>query len=87
MKKLLLAVVTGACLMGISPAAAQGIYFEFGERPRYYDDSPRLYRAPPPYYRDRYYGSRYDRPRCWRQPYEVRRNGHYVTRYRTVCRD
>jgi hypothetical protein len=88
MKKLLLAVTACASLIPFSPAAAQGIYFEFGDSPRYYDeDSPRLYRAPPRYYRDRYYPSRYEPQRCWRQPYQVRSHNHEITRYRTVCAD
>ncbi|KQV84054.1 hypothetical protein ASC90_00570 [Rhizobium sp. Root1220] len=88
MKKLLLATaIAAATLLSAVQASAQGIYFEFGDSPRYYDDSPRLYRAPPRYYRDRYEGSRYERQRCWKEPYQVRSHNHEITKYRTVCRD
>ncbi|MBW9117454.1 hypothetical protein JNB88_27925 [Rhizobium cauense] len=93
MRKLIVTAVGLATLLVSAPAFADGIYFEFGSGPRYYDDPPpRYYRQAPRYaYDDDYYN--YDRPRyayrqrCWQEAYQKKRHHHYITKYRTVCRD
>lgn len=93
MRKLVVAAAGLASLLVSAPAFADGVYFEFGSGPRYYDDPP-----PPRYYRhgpryaydddgDDYYRPRYARQVCWDQPYQKKSHHHYITKYRTVCRD
>ncbi|EPE98582.1 hypothetical protein [Rhizobium grahamii] len=95
MRKLVIAAAGLATLLVSAPAFADGVYFEFGGGgPRYYDDQPppRYYRHGPRYaYDDENYD--YDRPRyasrqrCWEEPYQKKSHHHYITKYRTVCRD
>ncbi len=93
MRKLVVAAAGLATLLVSAPAFADGVYIEFGSGPRYYDDppTPRYYRHGPRYAYDDdgddYYRPRYARQVCWDQPYQKKSHHHYITKYRTVCRD